>query len=103
MYFNRKNFFYHGVMFHHFHDNKKHIKSQGSINKSTLIKLINFIGRQNIINADEFLKKFKRKELRKNHVCLTFDDSLKCQFDVAKPVLDKFKIKAFFFVYSFGR
>jgi len=100
MYFNRKNFFYHGVMFHHFHDNKKHIKSQGSINKSTLIKLINFIGRQNIINADEFLKKFKRKELRKNHVCLTFDDSLKCQFDVAKPVLDKFKIKAFFFVYT---
>ena len=60
MYFNRKNFFYHGVMFHHFHDNKKHIKSQGSINKSTLIKLINFIGRQNIIMQMNF-KKFKKK------------------------------------------
>tara|TARA_B100000963_G_C22631317_1_gene675082 strand:- start:2026 stop:2994 length:969 start_codon:yes stop_codon:yes gene_type:complete len=100
MYFNQKNSFYHGVMFHHFHDNKKHIKSQGSINKSMLIKLINFIGRKNIIDADEFLKKFQRNELKKNHVCLTFDDSLKCQFDIAKPVLDKFNIKAFFFVYT---
>lgn len=100
MYFNQKNSFYHGVMFHHFHDNKKHIKSQGSINKSMLIKLINFIGRKNIIDADEFLKKFQRNKLKKNHVCLTFDDSLKCQFDIAKPVLDKFNIKAFFFVYT---
>lgn len=100
MYFNQKNSFYHGVMFHHFHDDKKHFKSQGSINKAMLVKLINYIGRKNIINADEFIKKFKRNELKKNHVCLTFDDSLKCQFDIAKPVLDRFNIKAFFFLYT---
>ena len=100
MYFNRKNSFYHGVMFHHFHDNKKHLKSQGSINKATLEKLINYIGRKNIIDAADFLKRFRTNKLKKNHVCLTFDDSLKCQFDIAKPILDKFNIKAFFFVYT---
>ena len=100
MYFNKKNSFFHGVMFHHFHDSKKHHKSQGSINKKTFIKLIKFIGRKNIINADEFLIKFKKKKLKKNDVCLTFDDSLKCQYDIAKPVLDRFNIKAFFFIYT---
>ena len=29
-----------GVMFHHFHDNKKNLKSQGSISKFDLLKII---------------------------------------------------------------
>ena len=33
MYFNQNNNFYHGIMFHHFHDNGIHTKSQGSIDK----------------------------------------------------------------------
>ena len=31
---------------------------------------------------------------------LLFDDSVKSQIDIALPVLEEFKIKSFFFVYS---
>ena len=59
MYFNSKNNFYHGIMFHHFHDNKLHKKGQGSINKDDFYKIIKFIGRKNILDALEFFYRFK--------------------------------------------
>ena len=46
MYFNKNNKFFHGIMFHHLHDNKIHLKSQGSINKNDFFKMLNFIGRK---------------------------------------------------------
>ena len=51
MYFNTKNNFYHGIMFHNFHDNKLHKQGQGSISKDEFCKLIKFIGRENILDA----------------------------------------------------
>ena len=100
MYFNKTNNFFHGVMFHHFHDEKIHKRSQGSISRNDLYKLIKFIGRQNILDADVFFQKFKTKQLKSNEICLTFDDGIKSQYDVALPVLEDLKIKSFFFVYS---
>ena len=87
-------------MFHHFHDDKVHTKSQGSISEDQFIELIKFIGRDNIIDAEEFLDKMKKDKLLNNHVCFTFDDGIKSQIDIAIPVLEDFKIKSFFFVYS---
>lgn len=100
MYFNKTNNFFHGIMFHHFHDNLKHKKSQGSIAKDDFYKIIKFIGRENIIDANLFQTKLKNNKLKKNEVCFTFDDSVKSQIDVALPVLEELKIKSFFFVYS---
>ena len=100
MYFNKNNNFFHGIMFHHFHDRDKHKKSQGSISKDEFYKLIKYIGRENIINADLFYQKLKENKLSKHEVCFTFDDSVKCQMDVALPVLEDLKIKSFFFIYS---
>jgi len=100
MYFNKNNRFPHGIMFHHFHDSRVHLKSQGSIDKDDFYKMINFIGRKNILNADEFYEKFKNNKLKNNEVCLTFDDAIKCQIDIALPVLEELKIKSFFFVYT---
>ena len=100
MYFNKNNNFYHGIMFHHFHDDVIHTKSQGSIDKDELYKMINFIGRNNILDADVFHEKFKNNKLKNNEVCLTFDDTVKCQIDIALPVLEELKIKSFFFVYT---
>ena len=100
MYFNKNNKFFHGIMFHHFHDNKTHTKGQGSIDKNDLYKMINFIGRNNILDADIFFEKLKNNKLKNNEVCFTFDDAIKCQIDIALPVLEEFKIKSFFFVYS---
>ena len=100
MYFNKQNNFFHGIMFHHFHDNKTYLQGQGSISKEDFVNLINFIGRKNILNANEFFIRFKEKKISEKDVCLTFDDSLKCQYDIAVPILDEFKIKAFFFVHT---
>ena len=100
MYFNQNNNFYHGIMFHHFHDNGIHTKGQGSIDKDDFHKMINFIGRNNILDADVFFEKSKNNKLKNNEVCLTFDDGIKCQIDVALPVLEELKIKSFFFVYT---
>ena len=87
-------------MFHHFHDDKIHTKGQGSIDKDDFYKIINFIGRNNILDADVFFEKFKNKKLKDNEVCLTFDDGIKSQIDIALPVLEDLKIKSFFFVHT---
>ena len=100
MYFNKNNNFYHGIMFHHFHDDGIHSKGQGSIDKDDFYKMINFIGRNNILDADIFFEKFKNNKLKEKEVCLTFDDAIKCQIDIALPVLEELKIKSFFFVYT---
>ena len=89
--------FDHGIMFHHFHDNKIHFPSQCSIDKNQLNGIINLIGKKNILNPNEFFKKLKKNKNKKKFVCLTFDDGLKSQIDVALPVLKKKKHKSFFF------
>ena len=50
---------FHGIMFHHFHDDKVHLKGQGSLSKDEFYKMINFIGRKNILDANIFLKNLK--------------------------------------------
>ncbi len=87
-------------MFHHFHDGGIHKKTQGSIDKDDFYKMINFIGKNNILDADIFFEKLKNKKLKETEVCITFDDALKCQIDIALPVLEELKIKSFFFVYT---
>ncbi len=81
-----------GLMFHHFHS-KSHKKTQGSISKTKFEKIIKDIGIKNIVSARSFLNNKKK-------ICLTFDDGLKCQYDVALPILKKYKIKAFWFIYT---
>ena len=100
MYFNENNSFYHGIMFHHFHDDGIHTKTQGSIDKDDFYRIINFIGRNNILDADIFFEKYMNNKLKENEVCLTFDDAIKCQIDIALPILEDLKIKSFFFVYT---
>ena len=100
MYFNKNNNFYHGIMFHHFHDDGIHTKIQGSIDKDDFYRIINFIGRNNILDADVFFEKYMNNKLKENEVCLTFDDAIKCQIDIALPILEDLKIKSFFFVYT---
>ena len=100
MYFNKDNNFFHGIMFHHFHDHGIHTKSQGSIDKDTFYKIIKYIGRDNILDADVFFEKFKSNNLNEKDVCFTFDDNIKSQIDVALPILEEKKIKSFFFIYT---
>ncbi len=91
----------HGLMFHHFHDAHKHIVSQGSINAAELTAMIKFYQKtHNVLSAEEWLKRACQHALSPKDVCLTFDDSLRCQYDVAFPVLEKLGIKAFWLIYT---
>jgi peptidoglycan/xylan/chitin deacetylase (PgdA/CDA1 family) len=101
MYFSKNNNFFHGIMFYHFYDDKLHtLINQGSISQDDFYKLIKFMGRTNILNAKDFLLRFKENRLTSKNLCLTFDDCLRCQYDIALPVLEDLDIKSFFFVQS---
>ena len=90
-----------GIMFHHFHDEEHHQRGQGSISADEFEILLKYVGEQmNFCTPEEYLSKLQTGTLTPNDACLTFDDALKCQADIAAPVLKKLGLKAFFFVYS---
>ena len=79
----------HSIMFHHFHDNK-HPPSQGSISGKDFCKMIDWLSRKyNLIGAKEYLKKLNSNEIDSKDVCLSFDDALLSQYDIAFPILKK--------------
>lgn len=88
----------HGIMFHHFYD-KKHIKSQGAITAIQLEKIIEYYN-DNLLSAEDWFNKAKAKSLSDKDICLTFDDALLCQYEIALPVLEKYNLTAFWFIYS---
>jgi len=88
------------IMFHHFTDGKMYPEGHGAITASEFEKIIIGDGSYKIINAKDWLLKFKSGSLEKHDMCLTFDDNLKCQFDIALPILEKFNLTAFWFVYT---
>jgi peptidoglycan/xylan/chitin deacetylase (PgdA/CDA1 family) len=96
---NFKNF---GVMFHHFHDGKKHNKSQGSIDANSFEALLSWLESEGytVLPALEWQRKIIRGELNEGDICITFDDALSCQYDIALPVMNRRGITAFWFVYS---
>ena len=90
----------HSVMFHHFH-NAQHLPSQGSLSSSDFIQMIDWLNdRYSILNASDYKKKFENSTLNVTDICLSFDDALKCQFDIAYPILERLGIESYFFVYS---
>ncbi len=90
----------HSIMFHHFH-NKVHKPVQGSISEFEFRKILVWLSdNYSLLGAAEYSKKFENKTLRNNDICLSFDDALKCQYDIAFPILKEFGIDAFFFIYT---
>jgi peptidoglycan/xylan/chitin deacetylase (PgdA/CDA1 family) len=89
----------HGIMFHHFHGGSAP-RVQGSISAHQLTRIIESLGRQRILSAEEWMRRAATGTLRGQDLCLTFDDNLRCQYDVAYPVLREYGIKAFWFVYT---
>jgi peptidoglycan/xylan/chitin deacetylase (PgdA/CDA1 family) len=86
-------------MFHHFHD-ARHPRGQGSISADDLARLVDDLRRDRILSPQEWTQRTLRGALRESDVCLTFDDSLRCQYDVAYPVMKTLGITAFWFVYT---
>jgi len=90
----------HSVMFHHFHDDF-HLPGQGSLSASDFDLMISWLSdRYVILDAQEYKSRFLSRTLKNTDICLSFDDALKCQYDIALPVLRKNNISAFFFIHS---
>ena len=91
----------HGIMLHHFHDDVKHIKGQGSISAETFADMLDFYGKKyHILTAEEYLYKSNHNSLGDRDVCITFDDGLLCQYEVAYPVMKDRGLTSFMFVYT---
>ena len=92
--------FPHGIMFHHFHDETHPPSGQGSISAKEFEEILNFIGIENIIEPDEWITKLRKNKLKENDMCITFDDALKSQVDIALPKLRSNGLTGFFFIYA---
>ena len=90
----------HALMFHHFFNSDIHPRGQGAINDEEFENILNFVGIENILCAEDFMQRTLEGTLLPNHRCITLDDALQCQYDIAYPVLKKLDLTAFWFVYS---
>jgi peptidoglycan/xylan/chitin deacetylase (PgdA/CDA1 family) len=89
----------HGIMFHHFHGGR-HPRIPGSISADDFAAIIRFVGRERILDPLEWIERAERGRLGPEDLCLTFDDALLCQFEIALPVLQRYDLRGFWFVYS---
>jgi peptidoglycan/xylan/chitin deacetylase (PgdA/CDA1 family) len=87
-------------MFHRFHSETYPSLGAGSLTAAQFEQMLNFTGIENILTPEEWLSRLSRNTLRPSDLCLTFDDGLKCQIEVCLPVLEKYRLKAFWFVYN---
>ena len=87
-------------MFHHFHSEQHH-HAQGSLSEKQFRNILIWLkDNYELIGAEDYKYKFLTGKLLPEHICLSFDDALKCQYDIALSILEEFKTDAFFFVYS---
>lgn len=84
-------------MFHHFHGGI-HAASQGSIAADDLAELVAYVGRERIVQPEDWIARSASGDLGEADLCLTFDDAPRSQYDVAVPVLRGLRLRAFFFV-----
>ncbi len=88
-----------GIMFHHFIEKKKK-NLLGAITPEHLESIILSYGRKNILPAREWFDRALTNSLCSDQVCITFDDALRSQINLALPVLKKHDLTAFWFIYS---
>lgn len=91
--------FPYALMFHHFRDHC-HPPGQGAVDAVEFEAILRFAGLENILSAGEWLERLDAGTLEDHHRCLSFDDGLLCQFDVALPVMERLGLTAFWFVYT---
>jgi len=85
-------------MFHHFHGSG-HLPGPGSISADCLHQIIDHVSAlRPILPAREFVEFVGNGSLSDDVTCLTFDDALRCQVDIAVPVLEDRGITGFFFI-----
>lgn len=77
-----------------------HPRGQGSLSQEDLCTILDACDPERILSPAEWLERLGRGALGEGDLCLTFDDGLLCQVDIALPVLEERGLRAFWFVYS---
>lgn len=89
-----------GVMFHHFHSPGRK-KRPGSLSAHDFERLLDVLEEKTkIVGPEEFAELLGKPSETDSAVMLSFDDSLRSQYEVAAPILKARKIKAGFAIYS---
>lgn len=84
-------------MFHSF-EGLQHPAMPGAISADQLSEILTDADRRyKLHDAADWARKARKGQLAAGDVCITFDDGLRCQFDVALPVLASFDRTAFWF------
>jgi peptidoglycan/xylan/chitin deacetylase (PgdA/CDA1 family) len=91
--------FAHGLMLHHFYGGV-HPNGQGAIDAEQFDAMLDFMGAERFLPAEEWQRRSTAGTLKPDDLCVTFDDALRCQTDIALPVLQARGLTAFWFVYS---
>lgn len=87
-------------MFHQFHGGV-HSQSQGSYSSEDFRKTLIALQKQySVVDANVFLDRMQSRKLQDHEIAITFDDGLRCQYDIALPILEEFDLKAFFFIHT---
>ncbi|WP_366653616.1 polysaccharide deacetylase family protein [Fodinicurvata sp. EGI_FJ10296] len=89
-----------GVMFHHFFDDRRHPRIEGALSVDEFDQILSNPGPFTFLPAADWLARLERGTLRSNEICITFDDALLSQYELAEPVLRHHDLTAFWFVYS---
>ncbi len=89
----------HAIRLHAF-TNDRWPGGPGALDAERFRELLRRVGLERILPAGEFFSRAEAGLLEPDHVCLTFDGNLRCQFDVALPVLREVGLTAFWFVAS---
>ena len=87
------------IMFHHFY-NENHPYVQGAFSEEQFEKLIQKLLPIGLVSASDWQEKYISGNLNEYEFCLTFDDSLKSQYDIAFPLLRKYNLNGYWFIYT---
>ena len=90
----------HGLMFHRFCDDASADRQQGTLSSRDFEAILTYAGIDRILTPQEWLERVVEGRLQDRDLCITFDDGLRSQQDIALPVLEHHGLRAFWFVYS---
>lgn len=90
----------HGLMFHRFHGEGTRPLGQGSVSDRDFERILEHVGIERVLGPADWLERLSAGGLEDGDLCLTFDDGLRSQYEVARPILDRHGLKAFWFVFS---
>ena len=89
------------IEFHYFTDRQKHPPCQGALTAEAFTDILAYLDRHyELMPAEDFFETALAGKGTDRQICLSFDDGVSSQWDVAVPCLEKAGLTGMFFCYS---